>query len=102
MDYVCRPFINHLGGAEWRVLAWLERENINYDVISGAELHNNPSLLKNYQALLLSTHSEYWTRKMYQGLKFYHEQKGLWVINISGNSIYREIEFYQDGSTKYV
>ncbi len=101
-DNVYQPFTNHLAAGEWRLLAWLEREGINYDIISGAELHNDPDLLKNYRAIILSTHCEYWTRNMYEGLKYYHENNNLWILNISGNTMYREIAFFEDGSTHCV
>jgi hypothetical protein len=76
------PFTNHLAAGEWRLLAWLEREKIDYDMVSGAKLHRRPDLLKHYRAIILSTHCEYWTREMYEGLKFYHENQGLWVLNV--------------------
>jgi N,N-dimethylformamidase len=101
-DNVFQPFTNHLGGGEWRLLAWLEREKIAYDIVSGAELHMQPDLLKNYKAVILSTHSEYWTREMYEGLKYYHENNNLWILNISGNTMYREIVFFADGSTRCI
>jgi hypothetical protein len=101
-DEVMQPFTNHLAGGEWRLLAWLEREKIDYDIISGAELHQGPEILKHYKAIILSTHCEYWTRKMYEGLKYYHETNKLWILNISGNAIYREISFDEDGSTQCV
>ncbi len=97
-----RPFTNHLASGEWRLLAWLEREGYDYDIISGYELHANPKLLENYKALILNTHCEYWTRAMFEGLKHFHEEKQGWILNISGNSIYREIEFFADGSTRCV
>lgn len=101
-DNPFRPFTNHLAAGEWRLLAWLEREGYNYDIIPGYELHNNPELLKNYRCLILNTHCEYWTREMYDGLKKFHEEENGWILNISGNSIYREIEFFSDGSTRCV
>lgn len=93
-----QPFTNHLGGGEWRVLSWLEREGFEYDMISGFELHQNPDLLKNYDSVLFSTHCEYWSKDMYSGLKEAHQQHGLSILNISGNSIYREVDFFEDGS----
>lgn len=96
------PFTNHLGGGEWRVLAWLEREGIEFDIVSGAELHNSPELLQHYHAVVLSTHCEYWSKKMYDALKNFHQDNGLWIVNLSGNSIYREIDFFDDGSTRCV
>ena len=95
-----RPFTNHLASGEWRLLAWLEREGYDYDIISGYELHTNPELLESYKALVLNTHCEYWTNEMFAGLKNFHEEKKGWILNISGNSIYREIEFFEDGSTR--
>ena len=101
-EHVFQPFTNHLAAAEWRLLAWLEREGIAYDLVAGAELHHNPNLLRHYGAIVLSTHCEYWSREMYQGLKRYHEQNGLWILNLSCNSMYREITFFDDGSTRCV
>lgn len=96
------PFTNHLAAGEWRLLAWLEREGYPYDIVSGFELHQNPEMLSNYKTLILNTHSEYWSSDMFRGLKAYHEENAGWILNISGNSIFREIEFYQDGSTRCV
>lgn len=95
-------FTNHLAAGEWRVLAWLEKNKILYDFIPGQLLHKNSDLLSHYQAILLNTHCEYWTPEMFQSVKFHHFEKGLWILNVSGNSIYREIEFYDDGSTRCV
>ncbi|MBC8062342.1 MAG: hypothetical protein H7Y18_16965 [Clostridiaceae bacterium] len=96
------PFMNHLAAGEWRLLAWLERENIPYDIIAGAELNNNSKILENYKSLVFNTHCEYWTRKMYEAVKEFHENQGGWIINLSGNTMYREIEFFQDGSTRCI
>jgi hypothetical protein len=95
------PFTNHLAAGEWRVLTWLEREGIPYDVVSGFELHEQPALLSKYKAIILSTHCEYWTREMFEGLKDNHQSCGLWILNISGNSIYREIQLLEDGSSQW-
>jgi len=97
---VTRPFTNHLAAGEWRLLAWLERENYGYDIISGYELHNDPSLLRHYRAVILNTHSEYWSRAMYEGLRAFHVENRGWVLNISGNSLFREVEYFEDGSLR--
>lgn len=96
-DDVLKKFTDHLAAGEWRVLAWLEREKINYDIISGFEFHCHPDVLFNYDAVILSTHCEYWSREMFEGLKIFH-QKGGAILNLSGNSIYREINFKKNGS----
>ena len=96
------PFTNHLAAGEWRLLAWLERENIPYDIVSMYELHNNPDLPQHYSAIIFSTHCEYWSKAMFEAVKKYHEKNGLWILNISGNTMYREVEFFDDGSTRCV
>jgi N,N-dimethylformamidase len=96
------PFTNHLGGGEWRVLAWLEREQIAYDFVSGFELHQTPEMLQHYDAVLFSTHCEYWTKEMYEGLRRRFKNAGLWILNVSGNTMFRQIEFYDDGASRCV
>ena len=96
-----QQFTSHLAEGEWRILAWLERENYSYDMISGFELHNNPELLQEYDTLILSTHSEYWSKEMFAGLKTFFNNGGN-VLNLSGNSIYREIEYFEDGSLRCI
>ena len=100
-DEVNTPFTSHLAAGEWRVLAWLEREQIAYDFISCHDLHRHPDLLSHYDAVILNTHCEYWSKEMYDALKRYHANGG-WILNLSGNSIYREVEFFEDGSTRCV
>ncbi len=95
---VLSPFTNHLAAGEWRVLAWLEKNDIEYDIISGYELHHAPAKLNGYSGIILSTHCEYWSKEMYETLKHHHENKKLWLINISGNTMYREVGFFDDGS----
>jgi len=99
-DDVFSPFTNHLAAGEWRVLAWLEQQKIPYEVATGWDLHKNPDLLQHYDAVILSTHCEYWSKAMYDGLKKHHRHSGLWIVNLSGNSIYREVDFLEDGSIR--
>lgn len=98
---VYQEFSDHLALGEWRILAFLESNDIEYDLVSGFELDRNPEILDNYQALILSTHCEYWTEGMFEGLKHFHDSRG-WIVNLSGNSIYRQIEFYDDGSQRCI
>ncbi len=95
-----RPVANHLAAGEWRLLAWLEREGYNYDIISGYELHHGRYLLQDYKAIILNTHCEYWSSTMFAKLKDFHERRRGWILNISGNSIYREVDFFEDGSLR--
>jgi len=98
---VLSPFASHLAAGEWRVLAWLEREGFDYDFTSCFDLHQDPDLLLHYDAAVLSTHCEYWTKEMFVGLKRFVAQGG-WLLNLGGNSVYREIEFDDDGGQRCV
>ncbi len=96
------PFTNHLAAGEWRLIAWLEKMDFSYDIVSGCELDHQPELLAHYKAVLLSTHNEYWTCKMFKSMQHYHNNNGLWVLNISGNSMYREVVCDEDGSIRCI
>lgn len=96
-ESVENSFTSHLAAGEWRILAWLEREGHKYDLISGFQLNKNPEILSKYDVFILSTHCEYWTKQMFSGLKEFYKNGGS-ILNLSGNSIYREVEFYEDGS----
>lgn len=87
------PFNSHLAEAEWRVLAWLEREGITYDYAADRTLDDPNFELAKYDAVVLSTHCEYWSKSMFDKLRDAHYRHGLWVLNLSGNAIYREVAF---------
>lgn len=99
---VYSPFTNKFAALEWRFLAWLEREEVDYDIVSGAELDLEPEMLSHYSAVAFVGHSEYWSKRMYESVRDHHEHDGLWILNFSGNTMYREIEFFKDGSTRCV
>lgn len=98
-EHVMNEFTNHLAPGELRILAWLEREGFKYDLVSGYELHKNQNLMNNYNVVILSTHSEYWSKEMFNGLKEFYNRGGS-ILNLSGNSIYREVEFLDGGSLR--
>jgi hypothetical protein len=96
VDSPFSPFTNHLAGGEWRLLAWLEREGLEYDFIAGEELHACPDLLSHYGALILNTHCEYVSKEMFAGLYRFHMEQGGWLLNLSGNSLYCEVEITRE------
>lgn len=100
--HVFKPFINHLAAGDWRILAWLERQGIEFEVATDVMLDNQPELINSYQGVILSTHCEYWTRRMFDALESAHKNNGLWIINLSGNSIYREMKLLEDNSFQWV
>lgn len=82
---------SHIAGGELQVLQWLEAHNFAYQMVTDVDLNDNPSLFSNsnYYAVLLNTHSEYWTDPMYNTLARYLQNGGS-VLSLSGNTMYRK------------
>lgn len=86
----------HIAPAEWRLLAWLERQGFAYDFYAETQLHFDQLDLAQYRVLLLSTHPEYWSRKMYDRVKRWVFQEGGKLVYLGGNGINCEVEFLDD------
>jgi hypothetical protein len=92
----------HLLRAELWVLGWLDelRETDGpayaYDMFTDLDLHYGfPGLDPGdpdgrYKAIIINTHSEYWTKQMYDNLKSY-QQRGGSIIYLGGNGIYENV-----------
>ncbi|HEV2294764.1 MAG TPA: N,N-dimethylformamidase beta subunit family domain-containing protein [Tepidisphaeraceae bacterium] len=87
----------HLAEAEWRLLAWLERERFEYDLYADHQLHAGELDLDAYRVLVLSTHPEYWSRDAYNRVKRWTQERGGKLMYLGGNGIDCEVEFL-DGS----
>lgn len=81
----------HLANAEKHILRWLEQNGIAYDLYADIDLHDTPTLLRQYPTLVISTHSEYWTDPMYRGLESFLDAGGN-LIYLSGNGLYWKAE----------
>lgn len=82
---------DHLAGAEWKLLAWLEREGIDYRIV--ADQNVGRALEEGWaDTLLLSGHSEYWTINAIDALRDAH-YSGLRLANLSGNSLAGSVEY---------
>jgi N,N-dimethylformamidase len=88
---------NHVAPADWRLLGWLEREGFPYDYYSETQLHDEVLELSKYRVLALSAHPEYWTRKMYDRVKFWVFREGGRLMYLGGNGINCEVELLDDG-----
>jgi hypothetical protein len=86
---------SHLLRGERYTHLWLEREGIDYDVITDTDLHKTPALLKEYPVFLINGHSEYWSVPMYEGLERYLGGGGQVVI-LSGNSLFWRVSYNDD------
>ena len=87
---------NHIAPAEWRMLAWLEREGFGYDCYSEQHLHRGELDLDAYQVLLICAHPEYWSREMYKRVKDWVYRRGGRFVYLGGNGLNCEVEFVDE------
>jgi hypothetical protein len=88
----------HVAPAEWRLLAWLERECFAYDLYAETQFHQGQLDLGDYKALVLSTHPDYWSRTMYERLKRWVFDEGGKLLYLGGNGLNCEVEFTDDAT----
>jgi len=90
----------HLAPAEWRLLAWLEREHFEHDFYADYHLHDGSLNLDAYRVLVLGPHPEYWSATMYRRVKEWVFDRGGRLVYLGGNGINCEIEFLSDGAMR--
>jgi hypothetical protein len=88
----------HLAPVEWRLIGWLEREGFAYDYYAETQLDSGVLDLSAYRVLILSAHPEYWTRRMYDGVKQWVFDQGGRLMYLGGNGMNCEVELRPDGS----
>jgi hypothetical protein len=86
----------HVAEAEWRFLAWMEREGFAYDLWSESQLHKGGLTLDNYRVLVITTHPEYWSEEMYFGLKKWVFERGGRLVYLGGNGLNCKVEFVDE------
>ncbi|MDA0747359.1 MAG: hypothetical protein O2954_12630 [bacterium] len=100
---------NHLVRAEMWALDWMESCGYKTDVYADMDLHQGWDWLKEYRALVVSTHSEYWSEPMRDHLDAYLASGGS-LLYLSGNGVYwkvtydpscRVMEIRKDGKPHY-
>ncbi len=90
----------HLAAAEWRLLAWMEREGYDYDLYAEGQLHSGELNLDAYKVLVLSTHPEYWSAAMYDRVKAWVFDRGGKLMYLGGNGLNCEVELPGDGTMR--
>lgn len=91
----------HLAPAEWRLLAWLERERLDYDYYAETQLHFGQLDLDAYRVLVISTHPEYWSREMYDRVKQWVFERGGRLVYLGGNGLNCDVEFLDQQTCIY-
>ncbi|MGH2410117.1 MAG: N,N-dimethylformamidase beta subunit family domain-containing protein, partial [Chloroflexota bacterium] len=88
---------SHLVRPERFAQAWLEAEGYPFECLTDQELHADPTILRNFQVLLICGHNEYWSDAMRAGVLAYLSQGGH-VLCMSGNTLYWRVSFDDDMS----
>jgi hypothetical protein len=86
----------HLAPAEWRLLAWLEREGFQYDLYAETQLHSGVLNLDAYQVVVLNCHPEYWTLNMYQHVLRWVQERGGRLMYLGGNGLNCAVDLPSD------
>jgi hypothetical protein len=100
-DPIAGRLASSMAPAEWRLLAWLEREGHRHDVYAEHHLHTGALDLDSYRVAIISTHPEYWSRQMYFGLKSWVHDRGGRLLYLGGNGLNCEVEFLDDSRLRY-
>lgn len=74
---------------------WLDNKGIAYEAASMMDLHRDPSLLSNYNLVILVGHNEYWSKEMRDNWDSYLAAGGNGAI-FSGNTMWWQVRFSAD------
>jgi hypothetical protein len=85
-----------LAPAEWRLLAWLEREGFQYDLYAETQLHTGVLNLNAYEVLVINCHPEYWTLNMYQQVIRWVQERGGRLMYLGGNGLNCAVDLPND------
>jgi hypothetical protein len=91
----------HLAPAEWRFLAWLEREGYAYDFYAEHQLHDGMLDLDAYQVVISQVHPEYWSARMFDRVKTWVDERGGRFMYLGGNGLNCEVEVIDDHAMRY-
>jgi N,N-dimethylformamidase len=92
-DPIAGRLASSLAPAEWRLLAWLELEGLDYDVYSDHQLHAGVLELDRHRALIASVHPEYWSRAMFLAVSSWVDERGGRLAYLGGNGLNCEVRF---------
>lgn len=89
-----------VGPGQWaeysQFVNWLDQKSITYESASMMDLQRTPSLLMNYDLVIIPDHNEYWSREMRTAWDQYVAGGGNVAI-FSGNTMWWQIRIGTDG-----
>jgi hypothetical protein len=83
-----------------KLIKWLEEEGYDADVVSETDLDRDPSYLMKHKVLLITGHSEYWSRNMRDNVEAFLNN-GNHFMCLSGNTCWWQIR-YEDNYHTFV
>lgn len=84
--------------ADSHLIAWLEQNQIDYDLITDRELHDDgATALDGCRAVVTGTHPEYHTAKMLDALQS-HRARGGNLVYLGGNGFYWRIALHPENN----
>lgn len=97
MPYASTPFTppgirDHLWHSDITLLRWMTAQAIPFDMYEDQDLHISADWLNDYQALVLTTHPEYWTETMRSNLIAWLGTGGR-LLYLGGNGIYERVTY---------
>jgi hypothetical protein len=100
-DPIRGRFDTYFAPAEWRMLGWLEAEGYGYDLYADNQLHDGGLDLDAYDVLVMHTHPEYWSRRMYERVRDWVHDRGGNLAYLGGNGIDCEVDVVDDSRVRY-
>ncbi|MEO1192643.1 MAG: N,N-dimethylformamidase beta subunit family domain-containing protein [Pseudomonadota bacterium] len=81
--------------ADLHIIDWLEAKGFEYDCITDEDLHREGvEILDGYQVVLTSTHPEYWSLQMWDGLEAFKSRGGR-LMYLGANGWYWRVAYHQ-------
>jgi hypothetical protein len=78
------------------LIAFLEKRGYNVTYITDVDTDANPWLLRTHRAVIVAGHSEYWSKRMYDGA-YAARDHGVSLAFITSNEIYWQVRFERNG-----
>ncbi len=82
--------------ADTHIFDWLDQQQIDYDVITDEDLHEDGyRLLKDYRVILTGTHPEYHSTEMWDAMKAWQDHGGR-LMYLGANGWYWRVAFHKE------
>jgi hypothetical protein len=74
------------------LIAFLEKRGYDVSYVTDVDVEAHPSILRKHRALIVAGHSEYWSKRMYDGA-YAARDHGVSLAFVTSNEIYWQVRF---------